>query len=212
MCRLRLVPLQVRRAELPCPHQHPGNSGVLGPEHIGVDVVPHHDRSPGGHAEVGQRGHEEGRRRFADHGDPRLGGGFEPDDERPHVQRRAVGRLVADIAMEGDDRDAAQGQPEGRVEFLVADAGPGPAEEHHSGGAGVDDLDPVEVLAQIPLVDDETAEAGMGIGQVTSRAGDCGEDVAFVDLHPGPSQQRRRSHAASSTTCWSRGERAPCVS
>ena len=155
-----------------------------------MDVVPYHDRSPGGHTEIGQRGDEEGRRRLADHGDPGFGGGFEPDDEGPHVQRRAVGRLVADIAMEGDDRDAAQGQPEGRVEFLVTDAGSGPAEEHYPGGAGVDDLDPFEVLAQISLVDDETAEAGMGVGQVTGRARDCGEDVAFVDLHPGPSQQR----------------------
>ena len=52
----------------------------------------------------------------------------------------------------------------------------------------------------------------MGVGQVTSRAGDCGEDVAFVDLHPGTFQQARDLTPVSLTTCWSRGEKAYAVS
>src|SRR5580704_8031111 len=97
---------------------------------------------------------------------------------------RSVGRLVADVAMEGDDREAAHGQREDRIELLVADTRPGPAEEHDAGGGSVDDLHSLQILTQVSLVYDEAPDAAMGLGHIAGRARDGGEDTALADLHP----------------------------
>ena len=51
----------------------------------------------------------------------------------------------------------------------------------------------------------------MGIGHVAGRAGDGGEDVALVDLHPGPSNNVAISRRVLDDVLVTRRKSSPCV-
>jgi hypothetical protein len=87
--------------------------------------------------------------------------------------------------MESDDGHALRGQPEHVVQLHVADARPGPAEEHHAGGLRADRPDPHQVFREIALVHDVAVLAGVVLVQVVGRRRDGREDTPWVDGHIG---------------------------
>ena len=135
--------------ELPGAHEDAGDAWRLGTQHIGLDVVTYYHGRVRRDAEPVQGHVEERACRLADHGGLDIGGAFEPQQRAPVSS--CIRRRCASTGCDAwRPESAALDMAEQRVELLVADLGPGAAQEHDVGLVVLrDQLQTVEVLGDV---------------------------------------------------------------
>ena len=107
------------RAELAGAHQDAGGVDRTRAGGVGLGVVPHHQHLRRRAAQVGQGHLEEVGRRLAEAPGRLPRGVFEEGDERPGIERGAVGRLPPAAALEGEQPGPLHQPAEGGVELDV---------------------------------------------------------------------------------------------